>query len=1148
MKGKIKEFRPTNWSIDNKTSIYVLVLIIAVFGMISYNNIPKEQFPEIVIPKIIVTTIYSGTSPADIENLVTRPLEKNMKSINGVKKITSSSVQDYSIIVVEFNTGIDVSEAKQKVKDAVDKTANDLPPKTSLIGPDVVDIDLSQIPVMNINISGDFELSKLKDYADIIQDRIESLKEITKVDIIGALDREIQVNVDMYKMQVADVTLKDIENAVAYENMTLSSGSIDMVGMKRSIRVVGEFKDVETVKNLIIKSSSGAISYLKDIAEVKDDFKERESYARLNNKNVLTLNVIKKSGENLLVATDKIKEILTELEETKFPSKLKIDITGEQAKFTNRTLTELNNTIIIGFILVTIILMFFMGFTNAFFVGLSVPLSMCISYIVMPSIGFTMNMLVMFAFIFALGIVVDDAIVVIENTHRIFRQGKGRLNIVKAAKLAAGEVFVPILSGTLTTLAPFFPLAFWPGVVGKFMYFIPVTLIITLFASLFVAYIINPVFAVDFMEHEEHEKLEKINRRKLLKVTGIMAGLALLFYAAQWTGIANFMVLLMILYLFHNVYGVRMVYWFQQKALPKFMRGYERLLKASIKKKRPYYLLWGTIAALFLVFFLASLAKLKVDFFPSNQPNYINVYLKMPIGTSLSTTDSISKIIEKRIYNAIGDDNPIVESVITNVALGASDPFLMDNSVASHKAKITVNFVEFAKRHRFNTTIYLDSIRSVSEGIPGAEISVEGNRSGPPTGKPINIEITGENIDSIIVTSHRFTKYLDSLGIKGIEDIKSDFEENKPEILIDINRERANREGISTATIGLEIRTAIFGKEVSKYREDEDQYPIELRYDETQRKNIDALINLKITYRDFNTGVLRQIPLSSVAKLEYVNSYGSIHRKNLKRIINLTSNVLSGYTANEVVANINKAIKSYTAHEGVELKITGEQEDQKESMNFLATSLILSICLILFILITQFNSTSKPIIILAEVLFSIIGVLLGYIIFGMSISIVMTGIGIVALAGIVVRNGILLVEYTDVLKARGLKTRKAIVQAGRTRITPVILTASATIIGLLPLAVGFNINFVTMFTELRPQIHFGGENVQFFGKLAWTIIFGLSFATFLTLILVPAMYFIAHTAKIRLKRKKSRKLFRKGLTYSKNAIINDNNMDVEMMI
>ena len=1139
MKGKIKEFLPTSWSIDNKTSIYVLVFIISVFGIISYINIPKEQFPEIVIPKIIISTIYPGTSPTDIENLITRPIEKNIKSINGVKKINSNSVQDYSMIVVEFSTDMEIADAKQKVKDAVDKTKKDLPSDLSKYGdPMVMDIDLSQMPIMNINISGDIELLKLKEYADMIQDRVEALKEITRVDIIGALDREIQINVDMYKMQATSVTLRDIENAIAYENMTISGGSIDMAGMKRAIRVVGEFDNVDDIKNIIIKSSSGATVYLNDVAEIKDDFKERESYARLNNKNVLTLNVIKKSGENLIEASDKIKVILDELKADKFPSKLDIALTGEQARFTKRTLDELNNTIIIGFILVTIILMFFMGFTNAFFVALSVPLSMGIAYIVMPQIDFTMNMLVMFGFIFALGIVVDDAIVVIENTHRIFKLNKGRLSIGRSAKLAAGEVFMPILSGTLTTLAPFFPLAFWPGVVGKFMYFIPVTLIITLFASLFVAYIINPVFAVQFMTHDEEDEHAKVNKKKIFKVSGIIATIALIFYITGFFGLGNFVVLMMLLYLFHNFLGAKMILGFQQNTIPRFMKGYEKLIRRCLKGRRPYYLLWGTFGLLILSFIITYIAKPKVVFFPDNQPNYISTFIRMPIGTSLQSTDSITKVVENRINRILGKDNAIVESVITNVALGASDPMEMDNNTYSHKAKVTVNFVEFAKRERFNTTIYLDSIRNVVKNIPGANITVEANRSGPPTGKPINIEIVGENVDSLFATSRKLIRYLDTIGIKGIEELKSDFEDSKPELIVDIDRERANREGISTAMVGMELRTAIFGKEISKYREGEDQYPIQLRYNMEQRKSIDALLNLKITYRDMNTGLLRQIPLSSVAKLTYVNSYGGIKRKNLKRIITLGSNVLSGYTANEVVGKITKAVNSFSKPEGVDIMLTGEQEDQKESMSFLSTAMILSLFLILFILITQFNSMSKPLIILAEVFFSITGVLLGYVIFGMTISIIMTGLGVVALAGIVVRNGILLVEFTDVLKARGLKTRDAIIQAGKTRITPVILTASATIIGLVPLAIGFNINFVTMFTELNPQIHFGGENVQFFGKLAWTIIFGLSFATFLTLILVPAMYYIAYAAKIKVKRSQSNRLFRKGVTVKKQIIDN----------
>ena len=474
MGHKFKEFRPTSWSIDNRTSIYVLAIILSIFGLFSYSSLPKEQFPEIVIPTVLVQTVYAGTSPSDMENLITKPMEKRLKSINGVKKITSNSVQDFSMIAVEFQTGIEIAEAKQKVKDEVDKAKVDLPMNDITQGPDVMDIDLSQIPIMYINLSGKYDLDKLKKYAELMQERIEGLKEITRVDMVGALDREIQVNVDMYKLQAAGLSFNDITAMISRENITLSGGSIDMGGMRRSIRVVGEFKDMETLRNIVVTSSKGARVYLQDLAEVKDTHAERESYARLDGNNVITLNVIKKSGENLLDASDKIKKITEELKENKFPDKLEVVITGDQSRYTRTTLFDLNNTIIIGFLLVTMVLMFFMGLTNAIFVGLSVPLSMFLAYMVMPWIDFTMNMLVMFSFIFALGIVVDDAIVVIENTHRIFKQTK--MDIATSAKFAAGEVFMPILSGTLTTLAPFFPLAFWPGVVGQFMLFIPVTL------------------------------------------------------------------------------------------------------------------------------------------------------------------------------------------------------------------------------------------------------------------------------------------------------------------------------------------------------------------------------------------------------------------------------------------------------------------------------------------------------------------------------------------------------------------------------------------------------------------------------------------------------------------------------------------------
>ena len=1123
MEKKYKEFFATSWAIDNKISVYVLVFIISVFGIINYYTIPKEQIPEIVIPMIDINSIYPGTSPSDMENLVTRPLEKNLKSIGGVKKITSRSVQDFSAIIVEFNTGIEIKDAKQKVKDAVDKTKKDLPSDPSFIAPSVMEIDLSEIPIQYINISGDIPLDRLKKYADDMKDRIESLKEITRVEIGGALTREIQIDIDMYKMKAASLTFRDVEQAVTLNNMTVSGGNIDLQGMSRSIRVVGEVKNIDEIKNIVINTSSGALIKLRDIALVRDSFHEPENFARYDGKNVVTLNVIKKSGQNLLNASDQIKVIIKDMKKNKLPANLIVEVTGDQSVRTRNTVNELNNTIIIGFILVTIVLMFFMGLVNAIFVGFSVPLSMAIAYIFLPWIGFTMNMLVMFAFIFALGIVVDDAIVVIENTHRIHR--KTKMNITLSAKYAAGEVFVPILSGTLTTLAPFFPLAFWPGVVGNFMVFIPVTLIITLFASLIVAYIFNPVFAVDFMKHDEEDRPVALPR--LYKISAGIAFASLPFYAFRLPGIANFLLFIAISFLLHNLYGYKVLRKFQSRFIPAMMRRYENLLTWALKGRRPGYILWSMICLFVFTITLFNIVKPKVVFFPDNEPNTINTFIKMPVGTGINVTDSVSRIVEHRIMGVLGEKNPIVESVVTNVAFLASDNTFDNSSKSSNLAKIAINFVEYSKRKGRRTGIYLSEMRKALKDIPGAEIVVDKIKMGPPTGKPINIEISGEDLKELALTSNRFKRFVDSLQIGGIEELKSDFATTKPEIVIILDRERANFEGISAAVVGDAIRTGQLGKEVSRFREGEDQYPIILRFEENQRKDIEQLLNLTITYRDMNSGLLRQIPLSVVAHIDYVNSYGQINRLNLKRVITITSNVLTGFNANEINARLRKVIPQFAVSSNVDIRITGEQEDQKESMLFLSKALILSLFLIMFILITQFNSMSKALIIISEVIFSLIGVLLGYMIFGMTISIIMTGMGIVALAGIVVRNGILLVEFTDVLKEQGAKTRLAIVEAGKTRITPVILTATATILGLIPLAIGMNINFATLLTDLNPHLHFGGDNVMFFGPLSWTIIFGLSFATFLTLVMIPVMYIVIYSRNIRRLRRKSNRLYKK---------------------
>lgn len=1111
---KFKEFKPTSWSIDNKTTIYLITIFITLMGILSYRSIPKEQFPDIVIPTIYVQTILPGTAPKDMENLVTKHLEKQMKSLSGVKKVTSQSLQDFSIVMVEFNTSVEVADAKQKVDDAVDKADSDLPNDPNL-RQSVIQVEFSEMPILFVNISGDYDLAKLKKYAETLQDKIEGLKEITRVDIVGALDREIQVNVDMYKAQAANITISDIENAIKYENMTISGGAVKVDDLNRSINIKGEFENVAEIENIIINSMTGSTVYLKDIAQVKDGFADQESYGRLDHKNVITLNVIKKGGENLIAASDKIYGIIDELEKSEFPDNLTIKVTGDQSDETRVTLHDLINTIIIGFILVVIILMFFMGVTNAFFVAMSVPLSMFIAFMILPGIDFTLNMIVLFAFLLGLGIVVDDAIVVIENTHRIYDNGKVPIKV--AAKKAAGEIFLPVLSGTATTLAPFVPLAFWGGIIGKFMFYLPITLIITLTASLLVAYIINPVFAVDFMKPHDHTPNKAKRKKSFLITVVVLSTSALLSYISGNFGFGNFLVTMLLIYFLYRFVLEKAIEKFQNNLWPRVQARYGRFLEWALK--RPRAIFWSTVVLLVLTIFVTAARSPQVVFFPKADPNFVYVYATLPVGTKPSATDSVAKIVEQRVYSVIGENNPIVKSVITNVAVGANEA-QDDRATYSHKAKVGVAFVGFAHRNGESTAEYMEKIREAVKGIPGVEIAVDQEQSGPPTAKPITIEIKGEVFEDLISTSLDLKRYLDSLNIPGVEELKTDLQLNKPEISIKLNRERANREGISTAQAAMAIRGAVFGVEASDFKDANDDYPIMIRFNEEQRNNIEELRNMMITFRDMNMGgAVRQVPLSSIADVEYTSTFAAIKRKNQKRVITLSSNVLSDFNPNEVVANIEREINGFTSTpKGVKIDMTGEKEEQEETAAFLGGALLLALGLIVLILIMQFNSIGRTLIILSEIVFSIIGVLMGLAIFDMDISIVMTGVGIIALAGIVVRNGILMVEFTDILRAEGKSLHDAIVEAGRTRMTPVLLTATATILGMIPLAIGFNIDFVTMFTELDPKIYFGGDNVAFWGPLAWTIVFGLSFATFITLILVPVMYEMSEQTKARFKR------------------------------
>ena len=1140
IKEKFKEFKPTSWSITNKTSIYLLMLFISLGGIFQFLTLPKEQFPDIIIPTIFVQTVYVGNSPKDIENLVTRPIEKQIKGITGAKitKFTSNSQQDFSAITIEFGTNVPTDVALQKVKDAVDKAKSELPNDLTQ-APRVIEISLSEQPIMYVNINGNYDLVQLSKYSELLKDKLENIYQINRIDIVGAPEREFQINVDNYKMQSAGITFDDITFAIQRENLDLSGGLLEVGTMNRNLQLKGQLKNANDISNIIIRNTSGAAIYLKDVASVVDTVKTNESYARLDGKNVMTLNIIKRSGENLIATSDAVKKVVDETILNDFPSDLKVVISGDQSIRTRSSFTELVNSIVIGFVLVLIVLMFFMGVTNAFFVALSVPLSMFVAFVFIPGAelivgsNITLNFIVLFALLFGLGIIVDDAIVVIENTHRIFVHGKGKLSATVSAKMAAGEVFVPVLAGTVTTLAPFFPLLFWPGLIGKFMIYLPTMLIFTLTASLLVAFIMNPVFAVDFMNHEEESEEDRLkNRAKIFKQKGFWIPIifGILLDISGFTFLGNLLIFFMLLVILNRYFIASAIHKFQTVTLPNLMRIYENGLRRALTGWRPVKLLIGTFVLLVFSFvvFGISVAKgrIGIEFFPVGDPNQLYVYLKLPVGTQVNYTDSVTKVLEAKVNKVLdnepGKPNPIVESVITNVAVGAGDPMRGDRSPHAELGRIQINFVAFEKRDGKSTAPYLDEIRAQLKGIPGAEISVAQEQSGPPTDPPINIEIQGENFDNLIKTAVGLKNYLDSIQVPGVEELKMDVDLQNPELTLTVDRERALIAGVSSAQVGMQIRTALFGKEVSKIKDGKDEYKIQLRNESLQRKNLVDLLNMRLSFRDMAAGgMVKNIPISSLVKVEPTNTLGSVRRKDQKRLIQLSSNVLlaQGFNPTSVNAVIAQYISSFNGiQEGVTIKQTGENEQQLETVAFLGKALIIALMLILFTLVLQFNSISKSVIILTEILFSIIGVLLGFSLFGMKVSGVMTGLGIVGLAGIVVKNGILIIEFTDVLRERGMRTKEALVQAGKTRIIPVLLTALAAILGFIPIAIGFNINFVTLFSELNPHIFFGGDSVSFWKPLSWTLIFGLIFAFFMTLFIVPAMYLIAERLRRPMRR------------------------------
>ncbi|WP_194774510.1 efflux RND transporter permease subunit [Pararhodonellum marinum] len=1125
-KEVIREFGLSSLSVDNRTSVVILSLIITFLGIFAYRTMPKESFPEIVIPTVYVGTTYPGNSPLDMENLITRPIEKELKSLNNVKNIKSTSIQDFSSIVIEFNPNVEISKAVQEVKDAVDKSKSELPSDLDR-DPDVLEINTSDIPIMNVNISGNYTPEELKKFGEYLEDEIEKLPEISKAELRGILEREIRIDADIYKMEALGVSFSDISEAVQSENVAISGGNLLSGDFRRTLRISGEFKDPRELEDIIVNTEENKIVYLRDVASVNDTYKERESYARSNKLPVVTINVVKRSGENLLDASDKIKALIDDAKANRFPQDLEISITNDQSKETRTQVNDLENSIISGVILVILVLMFFLGFRNALFVGIAIPLSMFISFLILNAFGVTLNLMVLFSLILALGMLVDNGIVVVENIYRLMQEGKSS---VRAAKEGVGEVAWPIITSTATTLAAFLPLAFWDGIIGEFMKYLPITLIIVLSSSLFVALVVNPVLTAMFM------KVQEVNpnkpKRKPLMVALVFSSMAIISYLVGWIAFGNILMIAAIFTLINVFFIRRAIRWFQNVFLVKLENLYEGTLGFALKGKNPYFFFFGTVLLLILSISLLFVRSPQIVFFPDNQPSLVNIFVENPIGTDIEASNTFLSRMEDDISAVLDPYSDIIESVITQIGEGTGDPMEGPSQESTpHKAKVTIGFVEYQYRQGINTNEIMEEIRQMAEQYPGVVITVDKQTNGPPVGKPINIEVAGEVFEDLITEVNRIREFIAESNIEGIEELKTDLVLGNPELMVNIDRESARRFGLSTSTIANELRTALFGLEVSKFKEGEDDYPIQLRLADEYRYDVGSLINKKISFRD-KLGNKKEVPISAVADLQYGSTYGSVKRKDMERVITISSNVNDGFNATAINDQIKDLLNNYELPEGISVKFTGEQEEQEKSAAFLMQALMIAISVIFLVIVAQFNSVTTPFIIMASVVLSTIGVFLGLTIFNMEFVIIMTGIGIISLAGVVVNNAIVLIDYTNLVRERKRKELgigedeflsyddllNSIIQGGKVRLRPVLLTAITTVLGLIPLAIGMNINFGTLLSSFDPQFFVGGDNADFWGPMAWTVIFGLTFATFLTLVIVPVMYLLADKVNMAVRR------------------------------
>ena len=830
---------------------------------------------------------------------------------------------------------------------------------------------------MNINLTGDYPVEKLKDYGEYLEDLIEDLPQIKKVDIRGAQEKEVEIAVDVYKMMASKVSFNDILQAIGNGNMTLSAGNLVNSGQRRTIRIIGEIETPEALENFIIKSENGAV-YLRDVANITFKDKEKTTYARKEGQSVVMLEVKKRAGKNMIQAADEIKMIVVQAQDNYFPKDLEVVITNDSSSRTLNQVDDLVNNIIFGILLVVTVLMFFLGFRNALFVGFAIPMSMFMSFVVLSLLGYTLNTMILFGLIMGLGMLVDNGIVVVENVYRLMSEGVPR---VQAAKQGISEIAFPIIISTATTVAAFVPLGLWPGIFGQFMIYFPITLSVVLGSSLFVAIFMNSMLVSKFMEVGDKE----LSRKQLIRISLILGGFGLfiLVFGGAMRGLGTLMILTAALFWAYK-YGIkRWANKFQAGSLVRFENWYERQLKRALTGKNVYWYFGSTVLLLLSAFMFFGMSvgagRTNIEFFPNNTPNQIIVYIEYPQGTDIEKTNTITKDIEKRVAEVLNAPeqldngyNFLVEASVSQVGEGAGNPQTDGGSSAEmpHRGKITASMREFKYRRGMDTEVLRKQVQETLKGVyPGVAISVEKDENGPPAGYPINIELEGSDYDALILSAEKMRNYINTKNIPGIAELNIDVNKGKPAMIVRVDREKAGTLGVAVGQVGMQLRRSIFGEKAGVYKEDGEDYDINVRFKEDLRYNKSALFNQNIIFRDQATGRIKEIPVSAVSTQKNTAAFSAIKHRDSKRVVTIYSGLEPGFTdAQAIVNEIQAQMQNYHAiPEDIRIDYTGQIEEQNKQMAFLMGAFFSGLGLIMLLLIFQFGGISKPLIIMIAI-------------------------------------------------------------------------------------------------------------------------------------------------------------------------------------